>query len=402
MIVARTVRRLVVVVVGLAAVGAIGWALWPAPVAAELATVERGPMRVTVDEDGRTRIKERYVVSAPLAGRLARVALQEGDAVIAGQTILAAIDPSDPALLDPRSLAEGEARVKAAEAALDRAGAALARADAANELAQSELKRVREAQDRGAAVAHELEEKAAEAVIRAEERRAAEFAREIARFELEQARAAVMHTAPGEDSAGWRFEIAAPVSGRVLRVIQESAGVVQAGSPLIEVGDPADLELVVDVLSSDAVPIRPGAPAILEQWGGDHPLQGRVRLVEPAAFTKISALGVEEQRVNVVIDFADPPDARAGLGDGFRIEARIVVWEEPLVVKVPTGALFRDAESWGVFAVDGGRARARPVTVGRRNGAEAQIVSGMAEGETVVVYPSDRVRDGVRVAARER
>jgi HlyD family secretion protein len=396
----RAARRAFVVLFLLAVAAAITWAFWPAPVRAEMARVARGPMRVTVDEDGQTRIKERYIVSAPLAGRLARVALREGDAVVAGETVLASIDPLDPTLLDPRARAEAEARVRAAQAALDQAGAAILSANAAMELTQTELERLREAAARSATSAQEMIRAEVLARIRAEEARAAGFARDIAQFELELAHAALLRTTPGFDETEWRFRMTAPVSGRVLRVIQESAAVVQAGTPLIELGDPEDLELVVDILSSDAVAVRPGAEAILERWGGEAPLNGRVRLVEPAAFTKISALGVEEQRVNVIIDFADPPAARAGLGDAYRVEARVVVWESPDVLKVPTGALFRHADSWAVFVVADGRAAARDVAIGRRNGQEAQVVSGLAEGETIVVYPSDQVRAGVRIEPR--
>lgn len=398
---ARTLRTLLLVLVAAGILGAIVYALWPRPVSVEWAIAERGPMRVTVDEDGITRIRERYLVSAPLAGRLARITLDEGDAVVAGETVVAAINPADPALLDPRARAEAEARVRAAEAALDRAGAAAVRASSALELAQTEARRLEEAQARGAATGLELERARSLETIRLEEAREAQFARQIAKFELELARAALLRGSE-EDGAGQRFEITAPVDGRVLRVLQESAAVVAPGAPLVEIGDPTDLELVVDVLSSDAVEIRPGAPAILEQWGGEAPLEGRVRLVEPAAFTKISALGVEEQRVNVIIDFVDPPEERQGLGDGYRVEARIVVWEHPAALTVPTGALFRHAESWALFAIADGRASMRDVEVGERNGVNAQILEGLEEGDPVVVYPSDRVRDGVRVTPRER
>lgn len=396
----RIIRRTALFLLLAAIVAAIGYALWPKPVRVQAATIGRGPMRVTVDEDGRTRIKERFVVSAPLAGRLARITLKEGDAVKADTTVVAAIDPTDPSLLDPRARAEAEARVKSAESALERAGAETVRANAALELAQTEVDRLREALAKGAATPIEFERVQSTAAIRMEEARAAGFARDVTSFDLELAKAALVRADPQGDgeSAQWRFEIRAPVDGRVLRVMQESAAVVAAGAPLIEIGNPSDIELVVDVLSSDAVAIRPGAPASLEQWGGDAPLTGRVRLVEPAAFTKISALGVEEQRVNVIIDFVDPPAARAGLGDGYRVEARITVWDEPDVLKAPTGALFRVADSWAVFvAREGGRVERHSIRIGRRNGEEAQILEGLAEGDTVIVYPSDRVHDGVRI-----
>ncbi len=409
-------RRLPVALVAAALLGFIVYALWPRPVNVDMAEVVRGPLEVTVDEDGVTRIKEKYVVSAPLAGRMARVTLKEGDPVTAGETVLAAIYATPPSLLDPRTRAEAEARIRAAEAALDRARAEVAATSAAYELAQSELARVRAAAERQAATEKELEQAVAAEMMRRQELRAAEFARDIATFEVELAKAALMHA--DEEQPDVRFEIHAPVSGRVLRVLQESAAVVQPGTPLIEVGDPSDLEIVVDVLSRDAVAIRPGAPVIIEQWGGDQPLHGRVRVIEPAAFLKISALGVEEQRVNVIVDFTDlpapgndegdgegdgdPAASHSGLGDAYRIEARILVWSEPDVLKVPTGALFRHAESWAVYVVEDGKARRRDVTLGRRSGTEAQVVSGLSAGERVILYPSDQVSDGASVAPRAR
>ena len=394
----RWARRLILVVAALAAAGAIVAALIPAPVAVETARAARGPMRVTVDEDGKTRIRERYTVSAPLAGRVERIRLKAGDAVAAGTTLLAVIDPAEPALLDPRAKAQAEARVSAADAAQRQAQATLAAAAAAHEQSQTELARLRGLESRGAAKGLEVEQAATAELMRGAEHKAAGFAAEIARFELEQARAALLRG--GAESPDWKLEIRAPVSGRVLRVVQESEGVVGAGSPLLELGDPADLEARIDVLSTQAVPIRPGAPVIFEHWGGETPLHGVVRLVEPAAFTKISALGVEEQRVYVVVDFTDPPQARAALGDEFRVEARIVVWEQEGVLTGPAGALFRAAEGWSVFAVAGSRAVTRRVEIGKANAEQAQVLGGLAEGDEVVVYPGDRVRDGVRVRAR--
>lgn len=402
----RIIRRIPIVLIAVAVLAGLAYAFWPRPVQVELARIERGPLRVYVEEDGMTRIKEKYAVSAPLAGRLARVILKAGDAVTAGETILAAIDPSDPSLLDPRARAEAQARIRAAEAALERAQAELTRSGAALELAQTELARVRAAFGRSAATKRELDEAATLATVREQESRATAFALEIGRFELEQAKAALLwgdsdQGPDGTDSGDWRFEIRAPVSGRVLRVFQESAAVVQAGTPLMEIGDPSNLEIVVDVLSRDAVAIRPGAAVIMEHWGGEKPLNGRVRLVEPAAFTKISALGVEEQRVNVVIDLIEAPDAPGVLGDGYRVEANVLVWEADDVLVAPSGALFRQADRWAVFAVEDDRAVIRPVEIGRRSGASAQIREGLQEGAMVIVYPSDRVQEGTHVTIRQ-
>jgi HlyD family secretion protein len=379
-------------------VGAIALAFVPKPLAVEVAEVTRGPMRVTVDEDGRTRIRERYTVSAPINGRLSRIALDPGDAVRAGDTAIAAIEPVDPTLLDPRERAQAEARVRAAEAALRRAEPVLAAATAELEFAQSQLKLRQQAGAMNATSQQELDVAMHRANTAMAEMRAAEFARDIAKFELETAQAALITTQPN-GASGARFEVKSPISGVVLRVLQESEGVVMPGTPLVEVGDPRDLEVEVDVLSRDGARISPGAPVLLEHWGGDQPLEAVVRLVEPAAFTKISALGVEEQRVNVIIDFPEGKPPPPNLGDAFRVEARIAVWQEQDVVQVPLGALFRQGERWAVYTLENGRAALKPVEIGHRAETSAQVLSGIDPGEAVIVHPGDKVRDGARVRA---
>lgn len=399
----KRLRRAGPAAVALLVLAGIVWGFWPRPVEADLAEVVRGPMRVTVDEEGKTRIRERYVVSAPLAGWLSRVQLKAGSPVAAGQTVLAVLEPGDPAFLNAREKAETEARVKAAEAARQAAAARVAAARKEYDLATGTLSRVRPGRAAGAVSAEELHTAEVREQVRAEELRAAEFAAKVAAFELELAKAALVRSEPRsalppEDR---RLEIRAPVDGKVLRVFQESAAVVAAGTKILELGDPTDLEMVIEVLSADAVKIAPGDRVVVERWGGDEPLAGRVRLVEPAAFLKVSALGVEEQRVNVVADFTDPPGKRKALGDEYRVEARVVVWEAADVVKVPAGALFHDpGGGWAVFAVRGGRARRTPVEVGRSNAVEAEVRAGLAPGDRVVLHPSDRVKDGGRVVGR--
>lgn len=393
-----TFGRIVTLVVVLGGAAAAVYALTPKPVEVEIGVVQRAAMQVMVEEDGITRIRERYVVSAPLAGRLARVSLDPGDEVVAGQTVLATIQPTDPSLLDARAQAEAEARVRAAKAAVDRAGAAVDRAAAEVDFAEKDLKRLVEASERLAATPRELETAAFNVTIAKQDLRSAEYARDIARFELELAQSALTQARGGWENAA--FVIHAPVSGRVLRVMQQSAAVVSAGTPIIEIGDPTDLEAVVDVLSVDAVRIRPGDAVVIERWGGGAPLRGAVRLVEPAAFTKVSALGVDEQRVNVVIDILDEPHGRAGLGDGFRIEAGIVVWRDDDALVLPDSALFRRGAKWAVFVIEKDRAVIRTVNVGRRNGVQAQVLDGLTEGDRVIVYPGDRVQPGSRVTVR--
>jgi HlyD family secretion protein len=394
-----SIQNIVMAVAALGVVALLIWSFLPTPVEVDVASVVRGDLVVTVDHEGRTRVKERYVVSSPLAGRLLRVELKPGDPVTAEQTLLAVIEPTDPDLLDVRARSLAEARVEAARAAREQASATLDRARVQLAQASRELERVRQLRARQTITEREYEqamfgEQAASADVRS-----AEFALRIADFEREQAEAALIHTQPRspQDSATFRFEIPAPITGVVLRVFQESATVVTPGTQILEVGDPTDLECEVDVLSADAVRIHPGQRVVLDYWGGDHPLEGRVRVREPAAFTKISALGVEEQRVNIIIDLVSPASERPSLGDGYRVEARIVIWEGRELLKVPAGALFRRGDGWATFVVEDGRAMLRSVTVGRSDGLETQVLDGLAEGETVILHPTDRVEEGVAV-----
>lgn len=403
----RTIRRfllpilVVVVLIGAAIVAAI-----PPAVPVDTAFAERGELLITIDEDGRTRVIDRYVVFAPLAGRMERIALKAGDPIRAGDMLITSIDPSDPALLDARTLAEAEARVRAAEAKLDRTGPERSAALSELEFAQDELARLQSLSEGAAASEQELDDARLRVSLALQSARAAEIAVQIAEFELEQARAALLRTSPPADPKAnpngvtQRLEIPAPITGRVLRVLRDSAGVVAAGAPLIEVGDTTQLEVEVDVLSQDAIKINPGMPVRIERWGGDAVLKGRVRLVEPSGFTKVSALGVEEQRVNVIIDFVDPPEARQGLGDGFRVEARVVLSDAKDVVTAPSGALFRSDDGWGAFIVSDGRAVLKAVRLGRRGAERVEILGGIEPGDELVVYPSDRVEDGARVRAR--
>jgi HlyD family secretion protein len=389
--------------------GAIAYSFVPTPVAVETRQVVRGSLQVTVEDDGKTRIKEKYVISSPLSGRLARVQLNAGDAVEADDTILTTLDPTAPTLLDARARAEAEARLKAAEAAYQRSEPTLQMARQEADLAAEEYERAEQLYLRKS-ISHEERDRAEHRMRNAREAlRVAEFAAQVARYEWELAQAALIHTHRASDHGGvqadadpdeWRVVFRSPIDGRVLRVLQESSTIVSAGTPLMEVGDPRDLEVVVDVLSSDAVKIRPGDHVVLENWGGPEPLDAHVRYVEPSGFTKISALGVEEQRVNVIIDLDTPPAERATLGDDYRVEARIVVDQAVNVVKVPNGALFRHGRSMAVFVVEDGRAEIRPLTTGRRSRLETEVVAGLVPNQLVVVYPSDKVHDGVRVTTQ--
>ena len=351
----------------------VGWWLFRAPaVVVEEAKVDRGALRVTVDEEGETRVRKRFVVASPTKGRLLRVDLDEGDVVPQG-AIVARVEPAP---LDPRDEEAADAHLAQAEAALAQANRDLQRSEALRNAGARSLEEVEQARLRRTQAEQELRGA-----------RAALLARHAP---LPGSEASLDGCEGGEPCVGVR----APVGGSVLRVLQESERIVEAGTPLLELGDPRDIELVVDVLSADAVRIPKNADILVDDWGGDTPLRARVHRIEPSGFTKISALGVEEQRVNVIGDFLDPP---ATLGDGYRIEARIVVWEGKDVLKVPGSALFRRSDTWNTFVIEGGRARLRPVTVGKRSSFEVEVRSGLEPGESVVLHPSDRIEDGVRV-----
>lgn len=394
-------RRLALLLVLAAAVGGLVLAFQPQPVPVETATVVRGLFEQTIDDDGKTRVRERYMVSAPVAGTLLRIALKAGDPVAVG-TVLAAIAPNPSPLLEPRTRDELQQRLGAAEARQLRAAAALERATAALDQAEADLARSRALAQKGVAPAAKLERDEIAARIAARDLDAARFEDHAAGHEVELARAALQTSNgnAGPAAAGGAWDIRSPVAGRVLRVVQESEAAVAIGAPLIEIGDPSDLEIIVDVLSTDAVKIAPGAAVHLEGWGGDQSLAGRVRRVEPAAFTKVSALGVEEQRTNVVIDIVSPAADWANLGDGYRIDARIVVYRLEDAVKIQAGALFRDGEGWAVFVDRDGVARKRRVTLLRRGGLDAAVDRGLQPGEHVVLYPGDAVTDGARIAVR--
>lgn len=395
----RQVHYLPIVVIAAVGVAVFAYTIWPRAITAEVIQVVRGPLQVTVQEDGKTRVKERYVVSAPISGQLSRIELHVGDSVEAGKAVLAIIQATDPSLLDARLQTEAEARVRAAEATEQQAIARLEAARQTHELANDHFQRAKSLLSSNAIPQTEFDEAEHQERIAAESLRAAEFAVQVAKYEVDLANAAFVRTRPVAEGDGHNpsLEIRSPVSGQVLRVMQESAAVVSPGQPLLEVGNPQELEIEIDVLSSDAAQITPGARVLLEHWGGEASLKARVRRVEPAGFTKVSALGVEEQRVNVIADFDEPKDRLTNVGDAFRVEAKIVLWESPDVVKVPSGALFREADAWAVFVVSNQRVELRRVTVGRNNGMEAQVLEGLTVGENVIVYPSDDVRDGIRV-----
>lgn len=379
----------------LAALIALG--LWPKPLPVEVGLVQVAPLQVTVNDEGQTRVKNRYVVSSPVAGHLRRVELKAGAPVEAGETPLAYLETGGADLLDARTFAQAQARVSAAGAAREQASALEIRAKASAELARRDLERAKHLFANGGMARADYDQAVMRDTAAQEESRAAVFGLQVARYEEEQAKALLLRGSPGAGGAAEPLCINSPVTGKVLRVFQESERQVPPGTPLLEVGDATDLEVRIEVLSRDGVAIRPGATVWLEQWGGPEPLQARVRLVEPSAFTKISALGVEEQRVYVVADLIDPAVKRPTLGDAYRVEARIVLWEGERVLQVPAGALFQRESQWSTYVVDGGRARLRNVTIGHSNGMRTEIVGGLKEGDRVIVYPGDRVEDGVRV-----
>lgn len=372
----------------------------PQPVAVDTARAERGTLRVTVEEEGRTRVIDRFTISAPVAAYARRVGLKVGDEVKRGMPLLV-LEPLPSDVLDPRSRAAAEARVAAAGAAHLAAKENAAAVASSAQLARVDHERVLELRRNNLASAEQEDRTRTEAERTQAALRAAQLQVEVARHDLDAARTALAYSAAQErGETPERITLRSPVDGRVLTVHRESEGVVANGEALIDVGDAHALEVEVDVLSDDAVRIRPGMQVEFERWGGDEPLTGVVRVVEPAGFTKISALGVEEQRVLVIADITSPSEQWARLGDGYRVEAVFILWEEPDVLQIPSSALFRAGGDWYAFVFEDGRARRHKLEIGHRNGLQAQVLGGLKGGETVIVHPDDTLEDGARVKVR--
>jgi HlyD family secretion protein len=403
MVFGKAARRSVIVLIALGIAALIVWALLPQPVPVDMATINKGPLEVTVEDEGVTRIREVYTVSSPILGKMLRSPREVGDKVVANKTLVAEIEPTAPTFLDVRSQRVNEAAVHAAQAAVDLAEAQIKQAKSQLEFARNDLRRAEELAASKTISARALE-KAKLDVDSAEAAVASAVATlEVRRRELESAKARLIQ--PGEDNTGERtaarfIQVRSPINGVVLKIVAESEQVVQPGAPLVEIGDPGDLEIAVDFLSRDAVRIKPGAAARIESWGGDKMLAARVKRIEPTGFTKVSALGIEEQRVKVILDFTGPESEWRQLGHGFRVIARVVVWHSDDVLQVPLGALFREGENWAVFVVADGRAQRRLVKIGERNLHAARVLDGLKPGEQVVLHPSDRVHDGVRLEPR--
>lgn len=398
-----SIRTLLAGAVALVLLGALALIMMPRAVPVDMAQVTRGEMAVAVEEEGQTRVRDVYTVYAPVAGRVLRIRAEAGDPVVKDVTVVATIRPSDPSILDARSRKQAEAAVKAAQAARKLAEADVKRARAELDYARTELERIRKLNARGTASQATLDRALLEMRVRAAALEEAKAALRVRDYELENARALLIE--PGGAGAagagpGCCLQLRAPVTGVVLRVIQESEAVVPAGAPLVELGDPTDLEVVTDLLSEDAVRVNEGDAVAIEDWGGAQTLAGVVRRVEPFGFTKVSALGIEEQRVNVLIDFTSPRETWARLGHGYRLDTRIFIWRGGDVLWVPVSALFRQGGDWAVFKVEDGRARLTRLAIGRRNDVQAQVLEGLAEGDAVVIHPGDRVAEGVRLAPR--
>lgn len=397
-----TKRMIGALVAGLVATGLV-WFAWPPPISADIATIVKGPMEVTVEDEAKTNVRHIYTVSAPLAGKVLRTSRHVGDLVTADETVVAVMQPTVPGFHDVRTHEELQAALAAAEAAVRFAEADTRRTEAALAFSRSELQRA-EALIRTNAISLKALDKAKFDVETNEAALASAKAQlEVRRHERASIAARLIRPSGGTETQSdpaCCIQIRAPVTGRVLKLIQESETVVFPGAPLIDIGDPLDLEVVADLLSTDAVRIKPGSMVRIDGWGGSA-IQGRVTRIDPAGFLKVSALGIEEQRVRTTIDFVDPPEAWSRLGHDYRVIVHVIVWSSDSVLTAPAGALFRKGDEWAVFAVKDGRARTVLVKVGHRNSRSAEILSGLAEGDRVVLHPSDRIKEGVAVSERE-
>ncbi|MBL8150393.1 MAG: efflux RND transporter periplasmic adaptor subunit [Blastocatellia bacterium] len=379
-------------------IAAIAWIVWtalkPIPIKVEIAKSTRGALQVTINAEGKTRVHDRFTVAAPVSGRLTRIGLHRGDYVIKGAFLLR-IEPMPLAPLDQRQYREAVARVDAAQAARQQVETAIEHAETDYQQAKRELLRAEHLSKTGDISQQDLERYKNIEQAAAKEVDGTKFKLQAAKAEVEAAQAALLVFEQGEEnSKAAAIELHAPIAGKVLHIFEESERVVAAGTPILELSNPLQLEIVIDLLSSDAVKVLPGQLVIVENWGGEKALQARVRLVEPSAFTKISALGVEEQRVNVIADFVEPVEK---LGDGFRVETKIVIWESVDVLKVPTSALFRQGQNWALFVVEKGKALERKVQVGHKSNFEVEILQGLSPETEVILHPSNQIQNGVLV-----
>lgn len=393
----RILNTLVLLAIASAVVALLAMWLRPQPTRVDVAKATRGPLRVTVDGEGKTRVRDRYVVAAPVAGRLRRITLRRGDGVEQGQ-LIARIEPLPLTPLDPRQRAEATGRVNAAEDAKFEADRLIERNKATYDQARRDLDRSETLASHGVISRQEVEKAQTAVTTSLREYEAAKSNAQSAAHEVEVARAALIAIDRRDrPNTGAAVKVEAPTRGKVLQVFEESERVITAGAPLVELSNPSKLEVAIELLSTDAVKVSPGALVFIEDWGGPVALEARVRLIEPSAFTKISALGIEEQRVYVIADLTEPSTV---LGDGYRIEGRVVVWETDSALRVPVSALFRHGEKWGLFVVENGVARLRDVEVGQRTPFEAEIKSGLEEGVEIITHPSNQISDGVRVEAQ--
>lgn len=392
-------RKTLLVLLVLALAGALAFvAFRPHPIAVDVAEVTRGPMRVTINAEGKTRVRNLYEVSAPISGNALRAPVAEGDEVVAGETVVARVEPVAPALLDNRTTVQLEAAVREAEAAFRLAKAELRQADEELGFARREVERTQELVERGVASQTTLENAQQALSLRLAALDAAASGVDMSASSLARAKAAL--DVPEGDAEGRAVDIVAPASGSVLSIVQVSEHAVSVGSPLLSIGDVADLEITADLLSSDAVGLDIGARASVERWGGTPPLEARLVSLAPRAETKVSSLGIEEQRVSAVFDLTSPPEDRAGLGHQYAVFLRVVTWEDESALRLPLSALFRDGDGWAVFVVAGDTAVQTSVEVGMRSDDSVEVISGVDDGTRVIVHPSDDVTDGAAIVDR--
>ena len=400
---AKTRRIIFWLIIFVLIVAGLIFAFRPQPILVDLVKVEHGPMMVTVDEEGETRVKDIYVLSGPVTGHMLRIDAEVGDDVVAAETLIAQIKPTDPEFLDIRSEEEARAAIKTAEASLTLAKAQLVEAQSEFDFAVTELERANKLIQQQVIPERELDNAKRDYKSKRAKVNTAKAALRARQYELAQARAHLVSPADiqTDEQDCQCVTILSPITGKILQVLHESEGVVSMGTALVEIGDPKNLEIVVDFLSSDAVRIQPGQRVIIEEWGGNSALHGTVRKIEPFGFTKTSALGIDEQRVNVIIDLTDPIEKWQRLAHGYQIEARVVLWETDNVLKVPLTSLFRENDNWAVFIEKENHAKLKYITIGHRNGFEAEVLEGLSKGSQIISHPSNQIFDGIRIKSRD-